>query len=130
MGLFGGSSRSSSDTTNTDNRISQQGGTAVSGLSAGDNFTLSVTDGGAVAAAFDAMALNDATNSQNFTNLLDLAGGFFDKSERLIGQTQSAVADAYGQAQTVKTGAIDQKTIIVLAVVGAVAIFLIIKAKK
>lgn len=118
MGLFGGSSRSSSDTTNTDNRISQQGGTAVSG----SGNTISVLDGGAINRAFDAVAINDATNSQNFSNLLDLASGFFDKSERLIGQTQSAVADAYGQAQTAKTGSIDQRTMILLSVAALVAL--------
>lgn len=125
MGLFGGSSKSRSTTNNSDSRISQQGGTAVSG----DANTVNVLDGGAVAAAFDAMAISDATNAQNFTNLLDLAGGFFDKSERLIGQTQSAVADAYGQAQTDKGGTIDNRTLIALAAAAVVALIFINRRK-
>lgn len=103
----GGSSSSSTATTNTDKRLAVgDGGLGVSG----DGNVITVTDAGAIEQAFKFATAADATNAEGFTKLLD-AG------ERLIGTTQKHVADAYAVAQTTKAGAIDQKTMIVLAVV-------------
>lgn len=151
--LCGGGGRSSSSsaqtTYNTDKRLAVgDGGFGISAdnsaLSFSDSRTTNVTDarstvvnaldGGAIAGAFDAtkasvsralqtVDLNNATNAEGFSKLLTTAEGLFNKGEYLIGQTQQAVADAYNQAQTSKAGTIDNRTIIVLAVAGAAAVF-------
>ena len=116
-GFGGGSSSSSSNTTNNyDKRVVTQDGFGLSG----DNNTVSMTtttlDGGAIKSAFDFASASNAT----------LGGGYdalINAGQNLIGQTQKAVADAYGQAQADKNGTIDNRTIIVLAAVGAAAVF-------
>lgn len=119
----GGGSRSSSaqTTNNTDKRLAVESGIGVSA----DNSQVSVnvTDGGIVSRALQTVDLSNATNAEGFTQLLDAAENMFNTSEGLIGQTQKAVADAYSQAQTDKAGTIDNRTIIVLAVAGAAAVF-------
>lgn len=123
----GGGSRSSSAQTtyNTDKRIAVDSGIGVSA----DNSTVGVTinntttDAGIVSRALQTIDVNNATNAEGFTQLLDAAGDLFKRGESLIGQTQKSVADAYGQAQTNKAGTIDNRTIIVLAVAGAAALF-------
>lgn len=109
--------------------------------------TINTLDGGAIAQAFgfgnntvsnalgfatgannramDAIELSNATVGAGFSQLLDVADGLFSRSEGLIGQTQKAVADAYGQAQTDAKGTIDNRTITVLAVAGVAALFLL-----
>lgn len=69
-----------------------------------------------VGAALDSININNATNADSFTKLLDTAGGWFTQSQGLIGQTQKSVADAYAQAQSEAKGTIDNKTIMVIAV--------------
>ncbi len=70
-----------------------------------------------------AAEFNTSTQANAFADLLDSASrNLFQSGERLIGQTQQSVADAYGQAQTEAKGTIDNKTIIVLAVAGAAAL--------
>lgn len=116
-GFGGDSSSSSSNTTNNyDKRVVTQDGFGLSG----DNNTVSLTtttlDGGAIQKAFDFASANNAV----------LGGGYdalINAGQNLIGQTQKAVADAYGQAQADKNGTIDNRTIIVLATVGAAAVF-------
>lgn len=103
----GGSSSSSTATTSVDKRLAVgDGGLCVTG----DANVITVTDAGAIAEAFKFATGANATNAEGFTKLLDVG-------ERLIGTTQKHVADAYAVAQTTKNGAIDQKTMIVLAVV-------------
>lgn len=81
-------------------------------------------------------ALLDTTNSivkSNATSLdklIDSATSMFNTSEGLIGQTQKSVADAYSTAVSEKSGTIDNKTIVVLAVAGAVAAFAFAGRKK
>lgn len=134
----GKSSSSSAQTTyNTDKRLAVgDGGLGISADNSDVGLTINTTtmDGGAIAGAFDAtkatvsralqtVDLNNATNAEGFSKLLTTAEGLFNKGESLIGQTQQAVADAYTQAQTTKAGTIDNRTIIVLAVAGAAAVF-------
>ncbi|MGV0983489.1 MAG: hypothetical protein ACOYB2_02975 [Limnohabitans sp.] len=114
-GFGGDSSSSSSNTTNNyDKRVVTNDGFGLSG----DNNTVTMTtlDGGAIQKAFDFASANNAV----------LGGGYdalINAGQNLIGQTQKAVADAYGQAQADKNGTIDNRTIIVLAAVGAAAVF-------
>ncbi|MGA8787242.1 MAG: hypothetical protein WB542_18100, partial [Polaromonas sp.] len=115
FGGGGGSSSSSSSTTtnNTDKRIAVgDGGLAVSADSS--SVSVNVMDGGIVKRALDTIDTSNAISGQGFSKLLDTATLMFNRSEGLIGQTQKSVADAYAQAQTVKAGTIDNKTIIVL----------------
>lgn len=76
-------------------------------------------DGGIVKAALDTVQVSDAISAETFNNLLKVAEGLFTGGERLIGQTQSAVADAYSQAQTDAKSSIDNRTIVVLGVAAA-----------
>lgn len=141
---FGGSSKSSSSSTtyNTDKRNAVQDGIGVSGD--GSSVAVSITDGGIVSRALDSIDLNNANQSQGFTQLLDasgellgtitnsqasgfdklvsVAGDLFTQGQNMIGTTQKAVADAYGQAQNDKAGTIDNRTLIVLAVAAAAAL--------
>lgn len=75
-------------------------------------------------AAIDAVTTADATNGDGFTKLLGLADKLFTTGADLIettGQTTLAQVAALNTAQNDERGAIDQKTITVLAVAGAVA---------
>lgn len=123
----GGGSRSSStqQTINTDKRVVTESGFGLSGDSNQIAITTTSTDPTIVARALQTVDVNNATNAQGFTALLDAASDLFNRGENLIGQTQSAVADAYGQAQLNKAGTIDNRTIIVLAVAGAAALYAI-----
>lgn len=120
---MGSKSKSSQATTNNDNRVAVDGGI---GLSASDGNTISVTtsDPVIVSRALDSVDVANAGMSEGFERLLNAAGGLFDRGESLIGQTQKAVADAYGQAQNDARGTIDNRTMIVLAVAGAAALVL------
>jgi hypothetical protein len=151
---FGGSSSSANETTqNTTTNNIRKDIANDEGYVATEGGILSVTnnalDGGAVKSAFDfsnatvnrasdfsnatvnrAMAtvdMNNATNAQGFTQLLDASKGLFDRGEKLIGQTQQSVAEAYTLAQTTKAGTIDNKTIIVLAIAGAATVYALSK---
>lgn len=143
---FGGESSSSSANTtkNEDRRNAVQDGIGVSGDSNVTSITNNVTDAGIVSRALDSIDLNNATSAQGLTKLLDTSGDLFDglssaqasgfnklldvagnlwnEGQNLIGTTQKAVADAYGQAQSDKAGSIDNRTLIVLAVAGAAAL--------
>jgi hypothetical protein len=117
-----------------------------------NNTTINAFDGGAISDAFDAtkralssidsavsqtigsntdvmtmanntIKLANATNADGFDKLLGVAENLFNQSQSLIGQTQASVADAYSQASSDKSGSIDNRTIIVLAVAGAAALF-------
>lgn len=150
MGLFGGGNSSSTTqntTNNYDKRVAVDSGFGLSG----DGNSVSIMNNNAevVARALDSVDKNNAIYGEGFTNLLDTSNSQFGKvinanqssfsqlldkatqmfntSESLIGQTQKSVADAYNQAQTTAKGTIDNKTIIVLAVAGAVALVMISK---
>jgi flagellar basal body rod protein FlgG len=125
---MGGKSRSSvqnsQSTSSADNRLVVDSGIGVSAHS-GSTVTVNntTTDAQIVDRALDAVEINNATNAKGFTDLLDASESLFDRGERLIGMTQQSVAEAYQNAQTAKTGAIDQKTMIVLAIAGAATVF-------
>lgn len=122
----GGSSSSSTTTTNIDKRLAVGDG----GIgNTGDNVSVNVTDGGIVSRALDTIDLSNATNADGFGKLLEASTRLFDRGENLIGQTQKGVADAYASAQAQKTGSIDNKTIIILAVAGAAAVVMIQRGK-
>lgn len=155
MGLFSGSRSTSSQTTNNvDRRVAVQDGVGISGD--GNSLQLfsetNVLDGGAIAEAFgfskatsadalrttrdtfdralDSIDTTSATLGQGYSELLDAADALWNRSEKLIGQTQQSVADAYVRAQDTARGTIDNRTIIVLAVVGAAALFLGTRGRK
>lgn len=120
---FGGSSKSASSTS--DNRVTA--GTV--GISGTGN-SVAITDGGIVSRSLQTVDDTvEAVVGKGFTQLLDLAGSMFDQSQGLIGQTQKAVADAYGQAQTDKNQTIDNRTIIVLAMAAA-AVLIVMNWKR
>lgn len=136
----GGDSDSQQSTTNYDQRVAVQDGFGFSGsdnnritTNTTSNTAISVTDGGIVSRGLDSVdktvsgALNaintsNATNSEGFSKLLDVTENMFSRSEGLIGQTQKSVADAYAQAEANKSGSIDNRTIMVIAVAGAAAL--------
>ena len=120
---MGKSSSTASTTNNTDARIANDSGVAVSG--SGNSINVETVDAQIVGQALDTVQISDALTADQFNKLLDVAGGLFAGGERLIGQTQSAVADAYSQAQTDAKSTIDNRTIVVLGVAaaGAVAAF-------
>lgn len=140
-GFGGDSSSSSSNTTNNyDKRVVTQDGFGLSGdnnavsLTTTNTTTNNVLDGGAIKSAFtfsgdtveralDSVDTNNATLAEGYGALIEAADNLFNRGENLIGQTQQAVADAYSLAQNDKAGTIDNRTIIVLAAVGAVALF-------
>lgn len=126
-GLFGGGgSKSSSSTTNTDKRLAV--GDGGIGVTADDSsVAINITDGGIVSRALDSIDLNNATLADGYGALIDageeLLKANFDAGQNLIGTTQKHVADAYGQAQANANGTIDNRTLMVLAVAGAVALY-------
>lgn len=126
FGGGGGSSSSSNSTSNRDQRLAVgDGGAGVSGdnSSIGITTTNYSTDGAIVGRALDSVDSANATAGQGFTQLLASADKLFARGESLIGTTQKSVQDAYLSASTDAKGAIDQKTIIVLAVAGAATVF-------
>ncbi len=118
---MGSSSSSKQTSSNADNRVAVQDGI---GLSASSGNTISVTtvDAEIVGKALDSVNISSALGAEGFAKLLETSKDMFNTSQGLIGQTQKAVADAYGQAQNDKAGTIDNRTIIVLAVAGAAAL--------
>lgn len=139
---FGGDSRSSTETDNfnIDRRVATDAGSV--GVSGDNNsIVMQSMDKDVAIKAIDSNAnsytslLNSAnamfnTNSGQTSKLIDAATQMFNTSEGLIGQTQKSVADAYSTAQAEKSGTIDNKTIVVLAVAGAVAAFAFAGRKK
>ena len=158
MGLFSSrSSSSSSQTTNNiDRRVAVQDGIGISGdrntLELISNTTNNLLDGGAIKGAFDfsratsadafkltgqtvsramdSIDTNNATLGAGYDSLLSAAESLWERGEKLIGQTQQSVADAYTRAQDTAKGTIDNRTIIVLAIAGAAAVFLISRGRK
>lgn len=114
----GGSSSSSTSTTNVDKRMAVGDG-GIGASAENSSVSISSVDSAIVARALDSVDVAGAANGEGFSALLNAADKLFNRGQNLIGQTQQAVADAYGQAQTSKQATIDNKTIVVLAVAGA-----------
>jgi hypothetical protein len=133
---MGSRSNSKQATTNNDNRVAVDSGLGLSASSKNvlgglglnldksnaNTFSINTSDPAIVTRALNSVDVANAGMSDGFTKLLDAAGSLFDRGETLIGRTQTAVADAYGRAQTDTKGGIDQRTMIVLAVAGAAAL--------
>lgn len=128
----GGDSESRQSSSNYDQRVAVQDGIGLSG-SSGNTISVQTVDAQIVGKALDSVNVSNALGADNFSKLLEKSGDMFGQSldamtkvfnegQGLIGQTQKAVADAYGQAQNDKAGTIDNRTIIVLAVAGAAAL--------
>jgi len=125
----GGSSKSSSTsnttTTVTDRRIVADAGAI--GLSS-DNSTINIQtlDAGIVGQALDTVNVGVTGLGEGFESLLNLAGDLFSQGGELIKTTQeqaTSAVEAINTAANDREGSIDQKTMIVLAVAGAVAAF-------
>jgi hypothetical protein len=110
---IGGSSKSS--TASNDNRVTA----GEVGISGSGN-AVTITDSGLVSRGLDTVDLSIANLGEGYGALIDAANDIFSQGQSLIGQTQKSVADAYGQAEADKSGALDQRTIVILAVVAAV----------
>ena len=138
----GGSSKSSNTTTTqaTDKRMVVDQGIGISSDSS--TVTVNSLDAGIVAKALDTVAGADATNGEGFARLLDLSGSGFEQliglADKLftgagvmIDKTQSASIaqlETINAAASDQRGAIDQKTMVILAVAGAAA--LVLRQKK
>lgn len=126
--LGGDSASSTSSTTeNADKRNAVQDGIGISGD--GNRLSVAITDGGIVSRALQSVDLANANAGEGFAKLIDTAGDLFNQGQGLIGQTQKAVADAYGQAQTDKAGTIDNRTLIALAAAAVVGLIFIYRKK-
>lgn len=153
MGLLGGDSESKStsvaNTTNTDKRQvvdNQSVGITpdiylVQGKKSNSDLTLNsyatVTDFGAIDAAMNAFSIGNDTIRGSLSEVLGLADSAL-RTVNAAGARESASVDsalagltaAYETAQTTEAGGIDQKTLIVLAIAGAVvAVFIFGKRK-
>lgn len=125
--MGGKSSSKAATTTNTtavDKRLVVDGNSV--GISAeGSNVTVNTLDAGIVGKALDTVQAADATNGEGFDKLLGLADKLFTQGGELISNTSQATLQqvaALNTAQNDQKGAIDQKTIMVLGIAGAVAI--------
>jgi hypothetical protein len=131
----GGSSSSSTTSTNIDKRIAISEGVGISA----DNSSASVTineqsvDADIVKKALDTVSAADATSGAGFSQLLTLAGGLFEGAGRLIGGTQQAALQSYRDAQgataramdtatAAARGGIDNRTLTMIALAGAAAV--------
>ncbi len=129
---MGGSSSSASsskqETNSTDKRLVVDSGLGVSADNSTVDVTVQTTDKEIVSRALTTVDVNNATNAEGFSKLLDASESLFERGERLIEKTQASVANAYAAAQTTKAGTIDNRTLIVLAIAGA-ATFYAVKRK-
>jgi ElaB/YqjD/DUF883 family membrane-anchored ribosome-binding protein len=115
---MGKSSSNAATTNNTDKRLVTGEGSL--GVSADNSsVTLNMLDGGIVSEALKTVQISDAISADGFGKLLNVAESLFNQGQNLIGQTQSAVAQAYSQAQTDAKSTIDNRTVIVLGVAAA-----------
>lgn len=125
------SSKSASTTTysNTDKRIVADGfGVGVSGDGNAVNYNVQMLDGGAIAASADVVrsALQtvekaDAVNGEGFGKLLELAGDVLAGGATALERSQELTAQAYRESVETRQATIDNKTITVIAIAGAVA---------
>ena len=122
MGGGGGSSSSSStssQTTSIDKRMVVDNGVGVSSDSS--TVTVTATDLGAIDKAFGFASASGDKIVSSFDKVVGLADVLLRGSLDAVKTTNGVVSQAYETARTTAAGAIDQKTMIVLAVAGAVA---------
>lgn len=129
----GGSSSSSSSTTNnTDKRITQQSGVALTVDGSTVNVTNQTVDKEIVGAALDTVNTGNALANDSFVKMLGLADKLFTGAGQALEssqQTTLAQVGALSSAQNDAKGAIDQKTIIILAAAGVAGLALITRKK-
>lgn len=128
FGGGGSSSSSSANTTstnttnqNTDKRISQQSGVAVSGGNSPVTFNSSSVDAGTVQAS--ASIANNAigASTTNLSNLLSSANTLFSNMGGILANQSAAnvsQSQSLTSAITAQGGGVNQKTILMLAVAG------------
>lgn len=120
------SSSSSSTTTNTtDKRMVVDQGVGVSSDSS--TVTVNTLDAGIVTKALDTVAAADATSGAGLTQLLTLADKLFTTGASVLQKQSDATLAQVGALNTVandQKGAIDQKTIVILAAAGLGALAL------
>ena len=131
-----------SRTTNTDARSFDQTTTLTDSRSSSYSSSSSVSDNDNIYTynyslddkvakdAFEFAKAADATSGQGFQGVLQLAERLFDGGRDLVEGARDAVTDAYKDAYTTSTaaqvdkqGAIDQKTMIVIAGLGVAALW-------
>ena len=110
-----------------------------------DNSTVNVTDSGIVSRALDSIDLSNATTGQGFSNLLDVGKSIFSQANSsqegifsklieagkgLIGQTQQSVSDAYQTATAEKSGALDNKTLMILGIAAIAGVAIVARGKQ
>jgi hypothetical protein len=119
MGLFSGGNRSSTSIANDLRSMNATGGEGSRNVSAGDGSIVSILDGGAIDAAFEAIAANDASVGASFASLLgatkDILNTSTSAARAAYNDATGVAANAYSQAQADLKGGFDQKTIMVLA---------------
>jgi hypothetical protein len=125
MGLFSSSkSSATNNTTNNDLRVVADGGSI--GVSGSGN-AINVLDGGAISRTFDSLDLINKTNASTYGDMLSLMGSLFTKTSDALStnaaQTQANVLEAYRNASSDAGQTIDNRTIIVLALAGAVVVY-------
>jgi hypothetical protein len=130
----GGSSKSSSasttNTTNTDRRVALQSGVGIS--SSGGTVNVQALDGAIVQKALDVVGSADATSGEGFAALLGLADKLFTGAGSAINAQQTTTLETLKTINTAandQKGAIDQKTMIVLAISGAAALAFVASRK-
>lgn len=129
MGLFSGGNRSSTSIANDLRSMNATGGADSRNVSSGDGSIVSILDGGAINAAFEAISANDASVGKSFESLLSATKEILTTSTgaaRAAYNDATVVAsDAYSRAQADLKGSFDQKTILLLAgIVGAVLVLM------
>lgn len=124
MGGGGGgsssSSSTSSSTTNTDKRqVVDNQSVGVSSDSSTVNVTM--TDQGAIDKTFALLQAGGQGVYSSLDKVIGLADTLLKGSLSVVKDSTGVVSQAYETAENTKTGSIDQKTMIVLAVAGAAA---------
>jgi Tfp pilus assembly major pilin PilA len=136
----GGSSSSASNTStttstttlNTDKRITQQSGVAMTVDGSTVNVTNQSVDKDIVNKALDTVTTGNALQNDGFVKMLGLADKLFATADSTLKSTQAttlAQVGALTSAQNDAKGAIDQKTIVILAAAGVAGLALITRKK-
>lgn len=133
MGLFSGGNRSSTSIANDLRSMNATGGADSRNVSAGDGAIVNMLDGGAINAAFEAIASNDASVGASFESLLsatkDILSTSTSAARAAYNDATGVAANAYSQAQADLKGGFDQKTIIMLTAIVAVGLVFMRKGR-
>lgn len=111
------SSSSNVTTTNVDRRQVVAEG-AIGIASDSSTINLQMLDADIVNKALEVVGANDATNGASFTQLLSLADKMFTGAGDIISKAQDTTLSQIGALQTAQNdqkGAIDQKTLVIVA---------------